>query len=347
MVNINAEEIAKLTSGIIIGDNNKTINGLNSIKDAGCDDLTFLSDKKYLKYLKNCNAGIILINKDFEYEINHSSTYVAVDDAYKAIVVVYNFIDAKINKPESGIHRTAVIEESTVIGKNVLVSSGSYVGRNCKIGDNVMIMPNTTVYDNSEIGDNTLVHSNVVIAKDSKIGKRCLIQAGAVIGSEGFGFLEDKSGSFAKIPQLGNVVIGDDVEIGANTTIDRAMIGSTVIGNGVKLDNLIQVGHNCKIGENTAAAAQVGISGSVTIGKRCRLGGQVGIAGHLTITDDVILMAQSGVAKSVENPGMYFGSPIKDRLQAFKIEAAIRHLPDIVKDISKIKNELSNIKSDN
>ncbi len=340
MVNITAEEIANLTSGKIFGSKLRKIKGLNKINDAKPDELAFLSNEKYLKYLSKSNAGVILINDKFEFLENNRQTFITVTDAYKAIAKVHSFIDKKVNKPEAGIHTTAVIEKSTQIGKDVLISANCYIGRNCKIADNVMIMPNTTIYDNSEIGENTLVHSRVVIAKDSKIGKRCLIQAGAVIGSEGFGFIEDEDGSFTKIPQLGNVIIGDDVEIGANTTIDRAMTGSTIIDNGVKLDNLIQIGHNCYIGENTACAAQVGISGSVKIGKRCRLGGQVGIAGHLEITDDVTIMAQSGVAKSIDKSGVYFGSPVKERLHAFKIEAALRQLPEAIRDIKKIKDEM-------
>lgn len=342
MIQITADAVANLTNGKLTGDRSKIITGIKGIEEAEKEDMTFLSDIKYIKYLNDTNAGVILVNKDFQIDQNIDKTFIYVDNAYQAVVTLLNFINEKINQPGSGIHPKAVVDETAVIGDNVLLSPGCVIGKNVKISNHVKIMPNAVVYDNVQIDEDTIIHANSVIAKDTIIGKRCLIQAGAVIGSEGFGFIEHKDGSYTRIPQLGKVIIEDDVEIGANTTIDRAMVGRTLIQKGVKLDNLIQIGHNCNIGENTAMAAQVGVSGSVKIGKRNRFGGRVGLAGHIDTTDDVILMAQSGVAKTIENSGVYFGSPIKDKLLAFKIEAGLRQLPDALKELSRIKRKLSN-----
>ena len=227
-----------------------------------------------------------------------------------------------------------VIDETAYIGANCVI------GNNCKIGKNTVLHSNISIYDNSKIGDNCTIHANVTIYEDTEIGNNCVIHSGVALGSDGFGFLENKDGSYTKIPQLGNVVLENDIEIGANTTIDRALVGSTIIRNGVKLDNQIQIAHNCEIGENSAMAAQVGVSGSVKVGKRNRFGGQSGISGHIEIADDVVLLAKSGVPKSIEKGGLYFGSPIREKMQAFRIEAVIHNLPDLAKDVKLIKKKL-------
>lgn len=343
MIQLVSSGIAELIKGKLVGNKDIILSGLKGIQSAKENDLTFLSNSKYLKFLDDSNAGCIIINKEFDYKPKDNQAVIFVDDAYKSLVKLLNYVEKNTNNYTNEIHPKSTIDDSAKIGKNVLVSTGCVIGKNVEISDNVRIMPNTVIYDNVKIDEKTLIHANVVIAKDSVIGKGCLIQSGSVIGSEGFGFLEnDDDGSFARIPQLGNVIIKDNVEIGANTTIDRAMIGSTIIEDGVKLDNLIHIGHNCKIGKNSAFAAQVGLSGSVKVGQKCRFGGQVGLAGHLEITDDVSIMAQSGVAKSVDKPGVYFGSPIKERLHAFKIESALKNLPEFVKDLSRIKKKLNN-----
>jgi UDP-3-O-[3-hydroxymyristoyl] glucosamine N-acyltransferase len=247
------------------------------------------------------------------------------------------------NEPEQNtfeIHPSAVIEQGAFVSAKASIGANCYIGKNVSIDEGVIIKSNCSIQQNVKIGKNTLIHSNVVIYKDCEIGDNCIIHSGVVIGADGFGYIENSDGSYSKIPKIGNVVIGNNVEIGANTTIDRSLIGSTYISDGVKLDNLIQIGHNVEVGENSVMAAQVGVSGSAKIGKRNRFGGQVGIAGHLEIADDVIIMAQSGVAKSVTQKGMYFGSPIKDRITAFKIEAVIPQLPQIYKDINLIKKKL-------
>jgi UDP-3-O-[3-hydroxymyristoyl] glucosamine N-acyltransferase len=240
----------------------------------------------------------------------------------------------------SGIHPTAVVESTAQISPSATIGANCYIGENSIIKDRAVIYPNSSIQRDVTIGENCIIYSNVSIYYGCTIGRDCIIHSGAVIGSDGFGFQENKDGSYTKIPQIGKVIIGDSVEIGANTTIDRAFVGSTIIEYGVKLDNLIQIAHNDEIGENSAMAAQVGISGSTKIGKRVRLGGQVGISGHIEIGDDVVLLAKSGVPKSMTEKGIYIGAPARDRLTAFKIEAVIHNLPQLSKDVDKIKKKL-------
>ena len=344
---LTSSEVAKHLNGKLEGPDNMIIKGLNSIENAGENDLTFLSSEKYLNYINESKAGTIIINKAFEFQPKQGIAYVIVDDAYKAFVKILELIDRQKNKPKVGVHPSATVDESSLIDPSAYIGANSVIGRNVRIGKNVRIDPNVTIYDNVVIGDGTIIFASSVICSETKVGLNCLIQAGSVIGAEGFGFVEDRSdGSFSRIPQLGHVILEDNVEIGANTTIDRAMVGKTIIRKGVKLDNLVHIAHNCDIGKNSAFAAQVGVSGSVKVGERNRYGGQVGLAGHIEVADDVIIMAQSGVSKSVEKKGIYFGSPIKDRSKAFRIEAAIRQLPEAIVDLHRIKKELLN-KKDN
>jgi UDP-3-O-[3-hydroxymyristoyl] glucosamine N-acyltransferase len=262
-----------------------------------------------------------------------------VEAPYLSFLKLVHYFEPN-NELSGGIHPTAVIEKSAVISDNVSIGANCYVGENCVIQEGSQIFPNTTIQRNVRIGSNCKIYPNVSIYFNCEIGNNCIIHSGVVIGSDGFGFQEHNDGSFTKIPQIGNVIIGNDVEIGANTSIDRSFVGSTIIGNGVKLDNLIQIAHNDEIGDNTAMAAQVGISGSTKVGKRNRFGGQVGISGHIEIADDVVLLAKSGVASSVTKKGVYIGAPIRDKFTAFKIEAAIHNLPQLVRDIEKIKKKL-------
>lgn len=334
------EDIAKLTGAVIIGTTNNEINSLNRIEYAIDGEITFYSNPKYQLYLQKSNATAIFIPTDLDETPKENQVYLKVENPYEAFLKLVMYIDNTRKRQLKGIHPTAVLEPSVQIGENSFVGPNCYIGNNVVIGNNTKIFANTVIERNSTIGNNTTIYPNVSIYEDTKIGNNCIIHSGAVIGADGFGFFENKDKSYTKIPQIGNVVIEDDVEIGANTTIDRAFVGSTIIRKGVKLDNLIQIAHNDDIGENTAMAAQVGVSGSVKIGKRVRLGGQVGIAGHLEIGDDVVILAQSGVPSSITKQGVYVGSPPREKIHAFKIEAVLNNLPDIYKDLKKIKDKL-------
>jgi UDP-3-O-[3-hydroxymyristoyl] glucosamine N-acyltransferase len=343
MFSLTVEQIAKIVDGQIEGNKDIVIKKLQRIEDAGEGDLTFLARMEYEKYLVASSASAVIVPNNYKNSPKENQAFIRCEKPYEAFVSLIMHLENIRNTPKSFIHPTAVISEGAKIGENVQIGAFCVVSDGCSIGDNTVLMPNVVLYENVSIGKNTVIHSGVVCYQDVQIGNNCIIHSGAIIGADGFGFLENKeTGEFTKIPQIGNVIIRDDVEIGANTTIDRALLGSTIIEKGVKIDNLVQVGHNCTIGENTGIAAQTGVSGSTKIGKRNRIGGQVGFAGHLETTDDVSLIAQSGVSKSVTKPGIYFGSPIKERMLAFKIEACLRQLPDLFAEFDKIKNELKN-----
>jgi len=333
-------DIALLTNAEIIGTTNTVINSLNRIEYAVEGEITFYSNPKFLPFFQKSTATAIFIPKDLNETPNENQVYLKVENPYEAFLKLVFQINTTRKRQIRGIHPTAVIEPSARIENNCFVGPNCYIGENVVIGKNTQILANTIIERNSTIGNNTTIYPNVSIYEDTKIGNNCIIHSGAVIGADGFGFIENADKSYTKIPQIGNVVIEDDVEIGANTTIDRAFVGSTIIRKGVKLDNLIQIAHNDDIGEDTAMAAQVGVSGSVKIGKRVRLGGQVGIAGHLEIGDDIIILAQSGVPSSITKQGIYVGSPPREKIHAFKIEAVINNLPEIYKELKRIKNKL-------
>lgn len=332
------EEIIKIIGGTAMGNNADVIIGINSIENASRGEVTFFSDKKYENALLNSNASVVIVSKDIEYNPKENQVFILTEDPYKSVVQLAYYIESFNKSKPNGIHPTAIIEKSAIIAENVSIASHCYISEECNIGNNVTMRSNTVLGKNVSIGANTYIYPNVIICSDSVIGANCIIHPGAVIGSEGFGYLENsEDGSYTRIPQIGKVILENNVEIGANSTIDRAMLGITIIRQGTKIDNLVQIGHNCDIGEHNGIAAQAGISGSVKTGNRNRFAGQAGIAGHIEICDDVTIMAQSGVSNTIKNSGIYFGSPAKPRLTAFKIEAAIRNLPDIVKDINKLK----------
>lgn len=317
MFELSASQIQELLGGQLIGSPNLVLRDFNRIEHIEENEISFISSDEYLKHLSGKSNCLIIISDNIAIS-DENISLLKVKNAYISFVQLLKIIQEKFLRKGSKISDKANISETAKIGENAIIMDGVFIGDNCKIGDNVKIYPNVSILDRTEIGDNCIFHS------------------GAVIGSDGFGYVENKDGSYIKIPQLGYVKIGDDVEIGANACIDRAIAGTTEISNGVKIDNLVHIAHNVEVGENSAFASQVGISGSVRIGKRVRMGGQAGSAGHLEITDDVIIMAQSGVAKSVEKPGVYFGSPIKERLEAFKIEASLKNLPDALKKLKKL-----------
>lgn len=339
-VNLTVEEIAKVVDGKLYGNSNIVVKNISRIENSKPNDLSFIFDSSYQKYIETSEASCFLIPENISFSSIENKAFIVCRDPHFALLELLNYI-VKIKSEETttSIHNTAVVDKTAKIGDKAVINANCYIGKNCVIGNNVILHPNVVLYDNVEVGSNSIINSNVVCYDDTVIGKNCIIHSGAVIGADGFGFYENKDGSYKKIPQLGNVHIGDNVEIGANAAIDRALLDSTIISDGVKIDNLVHIAHNCTIGKNSAMAAQVGIAGSTKIGERNRFAGQVGISGHIEIGDDVFIAAQSGVSKSIKESGMYFGSPAKDKAKAYKIEACIRSLPEIIKDIEKLKKE--------
>jgi len=336
MINLSIEKIAEIVNGNIEGFTNNKITGMDGIENAAAGELTFFYSDKYLKYLQNSDATCILIHKGISASPAPNQVFIRTDDPYASLVKVLKYIEKTIKSFKPSVHHSAIIGEGCLIDNTVFIGANVVIGDNCNIGANTCIYPNTTIYDNVNIGNECIINSNVSIYQDVVISDNCILHSGCVIGSDGFGFLENPDdGTFEKIPQLGNVELEKNVEIGANTTIDRALIGTTKIKSGTKIDNLVHIAHNCEIGENTGIAAQAGFSGSVRTGNRGRFGGQTGIAGHLEITNSVTLLAQSGVSKSITKSGVYFGSPAKEAMKAFKMEAMLRNLPEIYDEFKK------------
>lgn len=343
---LKVKEIAGIINGDVLGNPDQLIKSINRIEEATAGELTFCSSKQFVELIFSSESDCIIINRNYRDELGISElpqgkNFILTVNAYTSLVVLLNYLQNLKPVKSSFIHTSSFAGEGTVISESAYVGINCVLGDNCFIGNGVILHNNVVLYNNVIIGSNTEIHANVVIAEDTIIGENCIIYPGAVIGSDGFGYLENPDGSYTKIPQLGNVVIGNNVEVGANTTIDRALIGSTIIEDGVKLDNLVHIAHNVRVGENTAMAAQTGVSGSTKVGKRNRFGGQVGLSGHIETADDVTIYAQSGVAKSIPNKGIYFGTPIKERLKAFKIEAVINQLPEIARELSEIKKKLT------
>lgn len=307
-----AQQIAELVQGEIEGNPEVKVSYVSKIEEGKPGTISFLANPKYTAYIYDTEASIVLINKSVVLEKETKTTLIKVDDAYSAfahLLEVYN----KIKHNKSGISDKAHIETSAKIGEDVYIGEFSVISENVTIGNNSKIYPRVFIGDNVTIGDNTTIYPGVNIYSDNVIGNNCYIHAGAVLGSDGFGFAPQAEGFYKKIAQIGNVILEDDVEIGANTTIDRATMGSTIIRKGVKLDNLIQIAHNVEIGDNTVISAQTGISGTTKIGKNCLIGGQVGIVNHLTIADEVKIAAQSGVGKNILKKGeVVQGSPAYD-----------------------------------
>ena len=334
-MNIKLEEAAKIIDGNIVGDKNITISSLAKIEDAQPGDLTFLYLDSYKKFFPSTKASAILVKPDFVKSRN-DITYIEVESPNKAISKLLNHYfkpDLKLSGMDSSafVHPEAVIGQNTAIGKNVVISAG------CKIGSNVKIFHNAVLLEDIEVGDDSVIFQNVSIREGCRIGRNVIVHANSVIGSDGFGYDIDENKVFHKIPQIGIVIIEDDVEIGSNVSIDRASIGATVIKRGVKIDNLVQVAHNVVINEDSIVASQAGIAGSSKIGKNCYLLGQAGVAGHIELTDNVIMHPQSGTGKSILKPGNYFGSPAKEIKEAFKLEAHYRNLPDYVERIKQLE----------
>jgi UDP-3-O-[3-hydroxymyristoyl] glucosamine N-acyltransferase len=341
-----AEQIAGLLSGSIDGNPKATVHTLAKIEEGVHGALSFLANPKYEEYIYTTNSSICIVNKTFipSKKLPESLTIIKVDDAYSCfakLLELYNQIYKKTPK----IEQPSFIAENTQLGKDIFIGAFCYVSSNVRIENNVTIYPNSYIGENVEIGENTIVHPGVKIYHDCKIGKNCIIHAGVVIGADGFGFAPDENGNFKKVPQIGNVVIEDDVEIGANSTIDRATMGSTFIRRGAKIDNLCQIAHNVDFGTNSAMAAQAGIAGSAKIGARVLIGGQAGISGHLQIVDDTKIVAQSGIPSSVKKSDTLMGSPAINIEDYKKSYVGFRRLPMILSKLQDIENKVKELYS--
>lgn len=335
---VTVQQIADLLNGEVIGNAATEVSDLSKIEEGKPGSLSFLSNPKYVPYIYETKASAVIINKSFVPEHPVQTTLIKVEDAYAAFTKLLEFYN-QIKNNKVGIEQPNFVGENTVYGQDIYLGAFAYIGQNCQIGDNVKIYPNCYIGDNVKIADNTTIFAGSKIYADTQIGSRCIIHSGTTIGSDGFGFAPQEDGSYAKVPQTGNVIIEDDVEIGANTTIDRATLGSTIIRQGVKLDNHIQIAHNVEIGAHTVIASQTGIAGSTKIGKYCQIGGQVGIVGHITIGNHVKIQAQSGVNKSLKDNDVVQGSPAINYGDFSKSFVHFRNLPKIVEDIDKLKDK--------
>ncbi len=343
-----AEQIAEILKGEIIGEPTITVNGLAKIEVGRTGTLSFLSNPKYENYIYTTASSICIVNDSFNPSkpLPKTLTLIKVEDAYACFAKLLE-VYSNLSKKQAVIEQPTFVDESAKVGAGVYLGAFTYVGKNVEIGENCSIYPNTYLGDNVKIGKQTTLYSGVIVYDACTIGENCILHAGVVIGSDGFGFAPDEHGVYQKIPQIGNVIIEDNVEIGANSTIDRATMGSTIIRNGVKIDNLCQVAHNVEIGENTAMAAQVGIAGSAKIGKRVMIGGQAGISGHLEIADETKIVAQSGVPSSVKKAITLMGSPsfpIDDFKRSF---IGFRKLPQLMNRISELEAKLEALTSKN
>jgi UDP-3-O-[3-hydroxymyristoyl] glucosamine N-acyltransferase len=338
---ISAKELAILLEAQIEGNPEAIVDKLVKIEEADASSLCFIANPKYAHYASSTHAGILVVSKDFDIENQNGTTYLRVQDPYSSFAILLEKFAQQQASQLIGIEQPSFIHETAHIAEDVYIGAFSYIGKNARIAKGVKIYPNCYVADNVDIAENTVLHPSVVVYHHTQIGANCILHAGVVVGSDGFGFAPQKDGSFSKVPQTGNVVIGKDVEIGANTVIDRATLGSTVIEDGVKLDNLVQIAHNVTIGKNSVVAAQAGISGSSKIGKQVMVGGQAGLVGHIQIADGVKINAQSGVSKSINASNSFVsGSPAEPFRQHYKNLAYVRNMAELLERIENLEREL-------
>ncbi len=340
-----ALQISQLIGGDIEGNPEASVSRLSKIEEGEAGTLSFLANVAYTPYIYTTNASIVIVNKSFVAEQPVAATMIRVEDAYLGFTKLLDYYN-KVYRDKKGIEAMSFVAESVKLGENVYVGAFAYIGNDTVIGNNVKIYPNVYIGENVRIMDNTVLFPGVKVYPDCVVGKNCTLHSGAVIGSDGFGFAPDKNNNYVKVAQIGNVVIKDNVEIGSNTTIDRATLGSTIIHSGVKLDNLIQIAHNVEIGENTVIAAQTGVAGSTKIGKECMIGGQVGIVGHITIADRVKIAAQSGIGQSILNEGETVqGSPAFESHDYKRTYVMFKKLPEMEKRIKELEQALEDLKS--
>jgi UDP-3-O-[3-hydroxymyristoyl] glucosamine N-acyltransferase len=343
-----AAQIAELLQGVVEGDHNVKVNNISKIEEGSPGTLSFLANPKYNNFLYSTNASIVIINKDFKLENNTQAgvTLIRVENAYESFAKLLSLYN-EIKGEKTGIEQPCFISDNSKLGNNCYVGAFAYIGKNVTIGDNVKIYPQAFIGDNCKIGNNTVINSGVKIYHDCVIGNSCTIHANTVIGSDGFGFAPNNQGEvFAKVPQIGNVVLEDFVEVGSNASIDRATMGSTILRKGVKLDNLVQIAHNAEVGENTVIAGLTGVAGSSKVGKNCMIAAQVGIAGHLKIADGVKIAGQSGIGTSIEKEGeIVQGSPaftIGEYRRSYVLFRSLPKLNDKLNDVIKKLNQSKN-----
>ncbi|MEG0992622.1 MAG: UDP-3-O-(3-hydroxymyristoyl)glucosamine N-acyltransferase [Bacteroidales bacterium] len=337
-----AQQIADFLHGEILGDPTVKVNNVSKIEEGKPATLSFLANPKYTPYIYDTNASIVLVNRDFEPEAPVKATLIKVDNAYACIAMLLNMVEQSRPK-RSGREENTHIDSSVTLPENYYIGAFAYISKGVTLGDNTMIYPQVYIGDNVKIGNNVTLHPGVKIYHDCVIGNNCTIHAGSVIGADGFGFAPSANG-YQKIAQIGNVVLEDNVEIGANATIDRATMGSTIIRKGVKLDNLVQIAHNVEIGKDTVMAAQVGVAGSTKIGERCMFGGQVGVAGHISIGDNVNIGAQSGIPNTVDANQSILGYPAQPAREFARQTVMIKKLPELNQTIKQLQKEIDFLK---
>ena len=336
-----ATQIAGILNGEVEGDADVEVSKLAKIEEGSEGSLTFLANPKYTHFIYTTEASVTIVDKDFVAENEISTTLIRVEDAYKAFSQLLEYYNqVKMNK--SGIEQPVFISESSQMGDNLYLGAFSYIGEKVRIGNNVKIYPNVYIGDNVKIGNDVVVFAGAKIYSETVIGNNCVIHSGVIVGADGFGFTPNEQGEYSKVPQTGNVIIEDNVDVGAGTTIDRATLGSTVIRRGVKLDNQIQIAHNVEIGENTVIAAQTGIAGSTKIGKNCMIGGQVGIVGHLVIGNNVRIQAQSGIGRNVKDDEVLQGSPALKYGDYNKSYVHFKNLPKIIERFNTFEKNQNN-----
>lgn len=340
-----ALQIAALLGGTIEGDPTVEVWNVAKIEEGAPGMLSFLANPKYTPYIYETESSVVIVNNSFVAEKSISATLIRVEDAYASFAKLLAYYD-QVSQNKKGISSLAFVSPSAQYGENIYLGEFAFVGENVIIGNNVKIYPQVYVGDGTVIGDNTVLYPGVRLYRNTVVGKRCIIHAGAVIGADGFGFAPQEDGHYEKIPQLGNVLIDDDVEIGANTTIDRSTMGSTHVHKGVKLDNLVHLAHNVEVGENSALAAQVGVSGSTHLGKNCVVGGQSGFVGHIHIADGSKFGGQCGIMGSIREENQEFmGTPIQPLRQYLKSNARFRHIDEMARKIEELEKEVEKLKS--
>lgn len=338
-----AQQIATFLNGTIEGNPEIKVSSFSKIEEGKPGTLTFLANPKYEHHIYNTKASIVLVNNDFMPAEPVQATIIRVANAYAALAMLLNLVEQHKHKQHVGIDSTAFIAPSAQVGSDCYIGHFAYIGENAKVGKNCRIYPNVYIGDNVTIGDNCILYPHTTIYESCLVGNNCILHAGAVIGADGFGFAPEGE-QYKKIPQLGNVILEDDVEVGANTTIDRAVMDSTIIRRGVKLDNLVQIAHNVDVGENTVMAAQVGIAGSVKVGKHCMFGGQVGLAGHIKIADNVTLGAQAGIISDVKESTTLLGAPAIHAKDFMRSSAIFNRLPEMYRTMGQLQREIEELK---
>jgi len=341
-----AKQISKLIKGEIVGDKNARINNLSKIEDGKPGTLSFLANNKYEKYIFKTQASVVIVSKDFHTDKKIKTTLIKVDEPYVAFATLLEHYK-NLRKPQKGISEFSYISESAKIKSNCYVGNFTHIGNDASVGKNVLIYPQVFIGDNVQIGSDTIIYPGVKIYEDCVIGDNCTIHSGTIIGADGFGFAPQQEGqAYKKVAQIGNVIIEDNVEIGANVTIDRATLGSTKIKKGVKIDNLIQIAHNVVINENTVMASQSGVSGSTVIGKNCMIGGQVGTIGHIKIGDNVKIAAQSGISSDVKDNAVLFGSPAIEVMNFKKSYVHFKNLDKLNKRIENLERKIKELNAE-